>query len=226
MSFLTTRLFDIQLWIWLFLLFSWSTIGFAFLYWKREQVRRIYYSLRFPERAIRIIIHFPNNLYRVYWRLVPSKRILEINRKKYVYDKDQVTKDSEIYITNDGKDKPLMYVVQNLFTKKDHKGNELIKIGDLKPFVFDAKAVLKQKWTKYPEIHYFFNNPFPLQFDVSKVDIEINSEQLKELQENELFSTLLSLKGQKLMFLLIAVMVGVNMLITIFILAKQMGWIE
>jgi len=80
------------------------------------------------------------------------------------------------------------------------------------------------RWKKYAEIHYFYNYPHPISYDMSKKKVDLSSKQLKDFKENDLFTKLLTAEAERnLMFFLMA-MVGINMLVTVAVLGKLLEW--
>ena len=65
MGFFTNELLGVKLWIWLY--FALSIMGgmTVLIFWFREKVRRKYYELRFPEKLIKIVIHYKSGLFKI-----------------------------------------------------------------------------------------------------------------------------------------------------------------
>jgi hypothetical protein len=107
----------------------------------------------------------------------------------YVYSDRSIIKENDIY------------------TEK--KNNALSLRINGKTYKLDDVFKIKNRWDKTPTIHYFFNSPDPIDFDIKKHDIKLNSSQFQELKENDLVSKLLSLSGQDqmLLFILIGVLI-------------------
>lgn len=225
MSFLTVKFLDVAIWIWLYLFFGWTVLISAVIYWKREVIRGVYFKLRWSEKVIKVMIHYKSGEYKVYWRLTPSDDLFKIDKKQYIYDADVITKEHDFYVATQHREQPLLMIVKDLFVKTD-KDKELIKINETETYEFKDVFGVKEKGKKWVEMHYFYNNPFPLNFDYSKKEVTINANQLKKFQEQDLFNKLLTLKGEKQIMLILIIMVAFNILITAFLLSKEMGWIE
>lgn len=224
LEFLQLSYFGVRLWIWIYLVFSIGFVSVIIAYWQREQIRKLYYTLRYPEKAIKIIIHYESGLYRAFWRIVPSDRLLKVDKKHYIYDKELITKEHEIFIAKQHHKDPMIIATTNIFTRKKGK-KELIYI-DGKEYDFKDFFSIKEKGKKYPELHYFYNNPFPIKFDTATNKMDFTSSQLKEFVENDLFGKLLSLKNEKTLMLFLLLIVGANLIATVFIISKMMGWIK
>ena len=114
-----------------------------------------------------------------------------------------------------------------MFTKHD-KGKELITLGHTKEYEFNKLFSIKQKGKKFPEIHYIYNNPNPLRFDFdtqkSKAGIDFSSHTLQQFKENDLFETLLKLKGEKALYTFIVIILFVILAVVVFMLSQSMGW--
>ncbi len=203
---LPTHVFGVRLWILLYLVFS-VLIGVAiFLYWKREQIKRVYYQLRFAEKVIKVIVHYKSGLYKIFWRLVPDKDYFEIQGKDYAFDDKSILKDND-------------------FFSRQYKNREFILIDGLK-YWLDEQLQIKSKGRKYPEVHYFYNVPHPIKFDYKKKGVEFSSLNLKQFKENDLFTKLLTLQEQKAIIMLMFVIGIINLVGTMFIISKMMGWIQ
>lgn len=223
---LSARVFGVMLWLWFMLFFSFFGLLGLVLYYRREWIRKKYYTIRFPEKVIRVIIHYKTGLYKVYYRLIPDRDLFTIDRKPYYYDKDVIGKQDDFFIKKGTeKEEPKLLIVKNLFVKQ--KGDkELIHIGETEEYDYKEEFKIKGKHEKYAEIHYLYNCPYPLNFDLSTEKLEFSSINLKEFKDNDLVSKLLSLKEERMLLMLILILVAVNMFATIFLISKTMGWIE
>lgn len=224
MSFFEIVIIGVRLWIWIYFLFSLLFFGGILAWWKREQIRKFYYKVRFPEKLIRVVIHYPSNLYKVYWRLVPSDKLIKLDGKKYIYDKEQIGKDKELFIAKQKRDTGVVFATDTIHEKQ--KGNKQYFLIDFKEYEFKDFFMVREKGNTYPEIHYYFNNPFPIEFNQDIDKNQLAGEQLRDFIENDLLSKLLTLKGEKVMFMLMLILVGINLLATIFIILKMMGYIK
>jgi len=197
----------VRVWIWFYFFFS-IVAGIAIaLYWKREDLKRILYQVRFPERVVKVIIHYKSGLYNVYWRLIPDKDFFKIVGKKYFYHDNLVLKENDFFVD------------------KDKRKEEYIIVDGMK-FSFNDVFNIKQKGEKWTEIHYFYNNPKPLSFDLSNETLEFSSQDMTDFEENDLFSKLLTLTQEKQTMIVLMVIVIINAIATFVILAKMMGWLK
>ena len=205
---LDSVIWGVRLWIWLYLIVSIFAVIGSFAYWFKETIKKHYFKTKFPEKVIKVVIHYKSNLYRIYWRIVPDNKCFVIEKKAYNYDDKAVMKDNDFFI------------------KKDkNKGKQFISI-DEKQYDFNDTFGIKLRRSDVMEIHYWHNNPSPLEFNFEKKKLEFSSKHLQDFKENDLFSKLLTLETEKRMMLILLMAVGLNIIITGFVLAKIMGWIE
>ena len=199
--------FAVRWWVWLYFFFSVIVgIGVA-LYWKREDVIRIYFQTRFPERVIKVVIHYKSGLYNIYWRLIPDNNLFKISNKIYEFSDKEILKENDF------------------FSLKDKNKKTIVKIEG-KEYNFEDLALINQKGRKWTEIHYFYNNPTPLSFDFENNELDFTSTQMNEFEQNDLFTKLLTLEQEKKTLIILIVMVAFNLFMTIFIIAKMMGFIK
>ncbi len=225
MGFLTKVVFGVRLWILLYLFASFFGLVAIIIWFMRERILKAYYTIRYPEKVIKVIIHYKTGLYKVYYRLIPTNTLFKIQKTPYYYDKKVVTKEHEFFIAKQHRKEPILLIVKNLFVKKKGK-KEIIKIGDTEEYEFKEFFRIKEKGRKYPEIHYLFNYPNPLKFDLDTEDLQFTSKQLREFKENDLISKLLTMKGERNLMMMLMIMVIANLIATVFIIAKMMGWIQ
>ena len=208
MSFLQSAgWFDIRWWIWLYFAFSILFGLFIGIYWNRERLKKFYYLTRFPERIIQVFIHYETKMFNVYWRLIPENNKFKINAKTYLFDDKTVLKEN------------------NFFADKRKNKKTIIKV-DNESYNFEDLALIKLKGSKFPEIHYFYNNPKPLNFDLSEEDLKFSSSQMAEFEQNDLFTKLLTLTQERMTMMIIMILCIGNIIVTFVILAKMMGWIK
>jgi hypothetical protein len=200
--------FGVHLWIFLYMFAGFLFVVAIILYIKREILFKIYYTARFPEATLKVFIHYPGNLYKIYYRLVPDKDTFEINKKLYYYNDKKLQKENEFYLMNT--DKGWQIKIEG-------------KIYDAPKFI---ERLIKRKGSKYPEIHYLYNCPNPLDFSVKDKMIKLSSMDLNELKNNDLFQKLLSLESEKVTFIILIVLAIANLLITMYLLAKISGWLK
>lgn len=226
MNLRTDVLFGVHLWIWILVVFSASFFIAVILYWQRERLRKFYYTLRYKERVLKVIIHFPSRLYKVYWRLIPSDGVFTVDKKDYVYDAKLIEQEDDFFVDMRDTDNKKLYIVKNLFVKKDKDGKQRIKLGKLIEKEYSTEFDIRQKGKKYSEVHYVYNNPQPITFDYETGKLDMTGEQLKEFKDNNLFMKLLTMQGQKNLMMFIILLGIFNAGVSLFLLAKEMGWIE
>lgn len=195
---------------WIFFYFIGSFFGCSgiILYYFREWIKKQYYSVAFPEKLIKIIVHYDSNLFNVYWRLIPDSKILDkIEGKKYHFDIKRLIKPNKLYAIESG---------------KKHK----FKIDD-KTYTYEEKAEKRFSRFMYPEIHYFFNNPNPIIYEDKKDKIEISSYDLNELTDADLFGKLLRLAQEErllMIILIIVILILILCAVSVFGVGKLVGW--
>ena len=199
--------FDIRWWIWIYFAFSIFVGLFIGIYWQREKLKRTYYLTRFPERVIQVFIHYETKLFNIYWRLIPEDNKFKINAKTYLFNDKSILKENDF------------------FADKRKNKKTIIKV-DNKEYKFEDLALIKTKGGKYPEIHYFYNNPNPLNFDLSDDDLKFSSGQMNEFEENDLFTKLLTLTQERITMMIIMIVCIGNVIVSFVILAKMMGWLK
>jgi len=172
----------------------------------RERIKKKYYEIRFPEMLLKVVIHYHNNKYREYWRLIPEDFLLQIGEKRYEFsdsasikptDTFGFLKDDKVFVTVEGK-----------------------------TYEYDKKMQIHKRFNKYPEIHYFYNVPSPLIFDIENKELKFTGAELETFKENDLFTKLLTLSqtNSLIMFCLIASVMSA--LISGLVFAKMMGWLK
>ena len=197
----------IRWWIWLYFAFSVLMGIFIGIYWNRERLKKIYYLTRFPERIIKMFIHYETGLYNVYWRLIPDDNTFKINAKVYEFNDKNILKENDF------------------FANKNKNKKTIIKV-DNKEYNFEDLALIKSKGGKYPEIHYFYNNPKPLDFNLSDETLKFSSKQMHDFEQNDLFSKLLTLSQERTTMMILMIICGINTIISFVMLAKMMGWLK
>jgi hypothetical protein len=176
------------------------------IWFYKELIRKKYYEIRFPEKLIKVVIHYKGGMYKRYWRLVPDDNIFNIGQKQYQFDDKQILKDNDFY-------------------SRSVAGKEKLKIEG-KEYDLIQSFAIKYRWEKYPELHYFYNCPLPIMYDLNTKSIKFTSAQLNLFKENDLFNKLLTLKDDANIIMILLVLGVINALISAFILAKSMGWLE
>ncbi|MDD5059421.1 MAG: hypothetical protein PHQ60_16310 [Sideroxydans sp.] len=208
MSFLTAvGWLGIKWWIWAYFLFSilaGATIGLIYF---KEQLKGKYYKIRFPEKVIKIFLHYNTNLYKIFWRLVPENNFFEMENGRYFFDSETVLKENDFFATQDKREKTIIKL----------EGKE---------YEFEKLMMIKQKGEKYPEVHYFYGNPRPLNFNLTDKDLTFSAKDMSEFEKNDLFVKLLTLSQERQTMFIVMIIAGLNLLATMFIIAKMMGWIK
>jgi len=196
----------VRLWIWLYLLFSIAAFSIILFKFFKERIKKKYYEWRFPEKLLKVVMHYKSGYFKEFWRLIPDTEEFIIEGKIYKFSDKKVLKDNDFYVRK--------------------KENNLYAVIDGKEYNINDRHKLIYRWRSYPEIHYFFNIPAPIDFDMSEQALEFSSKQLQEFKDNDLFSKLLTMDTEKTMLLFILILGILNALITAVILAKIMGWLD
>lgn len=206
MSFLSQTLWGVRIWIWFYLAFSVSVFIFVVIYFFKERLKKNYYIIKSPEKLLKIVVHYSSNYFKEYWRIIPDNEEFELEGRLYKYSDKAILKDNDFFLR-----------------KKD---NKLYAHVEGKVYEITEKSKLLYRWRSFPELHYFFNNPIPIDFDLSKKSLEFSSKQLQEFKDNDLFAKLLTMDTQKTMLMFIFLLSVLNLLLSMFIIAKQMGWLD
>lgn len=191
----------VRLWLWLYFAISFLVLIGAFMYWFREWIKFKLYKFRFPEKILRVIIHYKSNQYRTYYRVIPDRNTFVIEGKSYNFDDKNIVKNNDFYVDDN-----------------------IIKI-DKKQYKFNEIYGIKARKDSIMEIHYWYNDPSPLQFNFEDNSIEFNSKQLQDFKENDLFAKLLTLAEEKNMLRLLFIISIINLGAIGFVIAKLMEWI-
>lgn len=204
MSFLNNIVFGARIWVWLYLAFS--IFGFlgVVIYIKRELIRMKYYAFRFPEKLLKVIIHYKSGYFKEYWRLIPDDEKFLFHGQNYFFDDKNIIKENDFYAKKKGGEN-----LQLIIEDKKYDLKKLLKI--------------KGKGKKYPEIHYLYNAPSPLDFDFNKKVLDFSSKTLKEFKDNDLFGKLLTLEDEKNLLKMIMIIGIINLVATVFIVLHLTG---
>lgn len=210
MSLFNVYWLGVRLLIWLYLLMAVLCVFVVVLYWFREKIRENYYKIRFPEKVIKIVIFYIGGIYREFWRLIPKKDSFIFDGKKYLYSEESIIKDNDFYISADEEDKSRLKA----------------KIGD-KTYYLDDKLKLHKRGAKYPELHYIDGVPTPIDYrSMDKTTIKFSATDLENFAKNDLWQKLLIMREEIGRFMLLTLLVGFNMLLTLFLVSINMGWIK
>jgi len=207
MGFLDGFFWGVRGFVWLYFGISLLCGLMVLIYWKREIIKETYYKIRFPEKCIKIIIHYPGSLYRVFWRLIPDRDDFSLDGKRYLYEDDKILRENDFYVQQ--KDGQLIAKVQN------------------KSYFLEDKLRIKKKGSVYPEIHYVFNVPYPIDFEsIDKGVIEFSSVDVEDFKNNRLFEELLTLEGKKNLMILLLIIGVLTFLLSLVDFAFARGWIK
>ena len=204
--FLNNTFLGVRIWILLYLFSSIILFSGIVIYYFREKIRKKYYLFRYPEKTIRIYIHYPNNKFKVFYRLIPEDDFFTIKGLKYNYNDKNV-------------------ITDNLFCKYDREGDYTIIIEGKKFNLIKDKIITLPKRQSVSEVHFFYNVANPMIFNCNKKVVDFTSKQLNDFKENDLFNKLLTMKEtDNLIKFLLILGVG-NLIATLFIIAKMLEFI-
>ena len=214
------KFLGVRFWIWLYMLFGFLFIGIGFIIWNRERIRGKYYKIRYPESTIKLVIHYTGALYKVFYRIIPTDNVIKSGNTGYFYDPKSLQKHKDVFAVKEGK---------HFMVDIEGKNYKLLNL-----------TAIRQKDRRFPELHYYFNNPNAINFNqelvinVNKLNPNIGKDvidhiaegskeitvptmtgkQLAEFEKQDMFNKLLALKDQNTMMFIIMVLVVVNMLIS------------
>lgn len=203
--------------------------GILIFYWERivRAITKQVYLFKYPHKVIRIIVRFPGNRYDTIFRLLPDSRRLNIDDGEYYMTENDLAKNKELFEKIVYKTSNKKIVFQYTPEAKFLKDVKLKDKSFDKTYYIDENMICKQKDDdRMPTLEYWFNSPSPIFFNFDASEIQLTSKQLKEYKENDLVSKLLRLNDEKMMFMLMIIISGINLLISVFILAKIMGWVK
>ena len=204
MSILTINVLGVKLWIIFYFFLSIIFLLSVVSYFYKEKIKKKYYTLRYAEKVIKVVVHYETGIFKEYYKIIPKTEIFQIGGQVYAYNDKNVIKETDFFI-------------------KDTGTGQKVNIYDTE-YDFDEELCLKGKGRKFIEIHYFNNNPAPLDFKKGEPDTTAFS--LDKFEKNNLIIKLLSMKQQSMLFMMILIIVIFNLLATIFIIAHLMGWLE
>jgi len=203
MTFLTNYFLGVRIFIWLIVSCQFI-FGVCFYAWlMRELLKKQYYEIRFPHKLIKVIIHYSTNKFTEFWRIIPNDKSLYVEDMKYYYnDEKLINKNRELFIQK---------------TKI---------IVDSKTYDIKNNSMIQKNRSKFPEIHYFFNNPFPIDFNVTDLELKVNAKQLKDFSDNDLFQKLLTLEDGKNLSKILLIICVINTIGILFLIAKVFEFIK
>jgi hypothetical protein len=213
--------------------------GILFLYWSRitRFVSKKVYSARMPHKMIMAVMHFPGNKIDRVYRIIPDNKKMGISNGDYYFTQDNLASQKELHdkVIFKNKNKKLCFkydakfdgLIKENMTKEEYdklmktsnKGNDVY-------FINEDMLSMDRVDNKTPEVHYWFNNPNPIIFDFAKEKIDVTAKDVRSLIESEVVQRLLKLAQQSMQMMLLIIIGGLNLIITIFILAKIMQWIK
>lgn len=222
MSFLSDSFLGVHVWIWLYALLSFVVGTGIIIYINRKKINETYIKWRWPEQVIKIVMHYKGGIYDTFWRLIPTDKSFDIDGKTYYFKEQSLIKGNDVIANTIDKDNPFVTIEHKVTDASSGKPKEIIKTSR-----YNLKGVpIRKKGSIFPEIHYKFNNPNPIDYDVTNDKIVFSAVDMKDFKENDLFKKLLTLSEERSMMIFLLVLGGINLIISLFILATIKGWIK
>ena len=148
-------------------------------------------------------MHFESNKYRVYYRLIPDENFFSVDSKRYLYDKTHIINKSDNLIVNE------KLIIDNIQYK------------------FDKLTGINRIRSKIMEIHYFYNNPIPINYNNEKgiASENLSATEFAKLYENDLFIKLLTIDDEKKLLTMVMMLVIGNIVVTTIVILKLFHFI-
>lgn len=203
-SFWDIKFLTIHIGVWILLFGTILIILGVVLYFSRERLREYYYKWRWPERVIKVCIHYsPSRFYKTFWRLIPPRGQFEIKGQIYRYDERAVIKEEDYLAEERGQD----YFIR----------------AEGKEYKIDLNKVVGRKGG-WPELHYPYNCPEPYDYATYKTDgFNISGSKINDLVKSDLWEKALNLAGQNALLAVCIILGVINLFISIVIASKVMG---
>lgn len=203
-GFFDNMLFGVHIGVWFLLFGTIIVIMGIVLFFLRERLKEYYYKWRWPERVIKICIHYsPSRFYKTFWRLIPPRGQFEIRGQIYRYDADKVIKEEDYLAEERGED---------YFIKANGK-----------EYKIDLNKVIGKKGG-WPELHYPYNCPEAFDYATYKTDgFNISGSKINDLVKSDLWEKALNLSGQNALIAVCIVLGVINLFLSILIVSKVMG---
>jgi hypothetical protein len=182
--------------------------GVCVAWWQRERIRKVYYSLKFPELLLTLNIIYPSGFFRKFWRLIPSDKGFILDGKLYLYNEAAIIKNND------------------WFSYKDSKGNLVCRIEN-KEYNLNMILGIKQRWERWPELYYKEGNPIPIDFTGSSpAGLAFNSTDVQRMRKSDTLAKIHNLMARADLMPIILVLVGVVLLAVLAIAFKTFGMIK
>ena len=203
--------------------------GILFMYWDRitRFVSYHYYTKRFPHRAVEIIMRFPANKFDKIYRLLPDEKRLGMLNGEYHFDEANLSKEVAL------KDKIIFQDKSKRLCFNYSPDFKMIKEGKLKQennssvyYINEDMLNVDKNKISLPVMEYFYNCSSPINFDYDKKEIVVSAKKLKDYKDDNLIVKLLTLAKENMKIMLIIILVALNLIITVFIMVNQMGWVQ
>lgn len=214
----------IHLWILAFCIVSMCMLVGVMIYLFREKLNEKFLKLTKPERVIKVVIHYPNGMYRNLWRVLPERKNLKIGKGLYNFDQDLMIRQVQDLLPD--QEPPAWMMPPAPKPAEISKSRKIMIKADGFDYVYAQDLQLKSRWSKYPEIHYVSGSPNPIDWRRTHGDIALSAIDQADLQENDLFIKLLSHSITDMKINMLMIIMIVNVLISAYLALKISGVIK
>lgn len=178
-------------------------------YFARERILKRFYTLRSPEKVIKINMFYPGNMIRHFYRLIPVDETQALDGGIYSCPNSAIYKNHDVYAW------------------KDKIGNYKITI-DEKDYELMAENRFRKRWEPWPEIFYIYGCPLPLNPKKEGVNslIEFDSSGMERFKKNTILTQIYSaISGANLLNIILILLILV-LLVSGLSLAQNAGLIH
>lgn len=203
---------EVHLWVILFCALSMMMLIGVLTYVFREWIQLQWLKVTKPQKLIKIFIHYPGAMESIHYRIIPKTRKFNIDGKNYYFSPDAIERDK---FQND--------IPKPDYLKSDLEDEKFKFIIDGKQYEYDADKRIKFRWDRFPKIHYFYDNPIPIDWGKSSHAGKLTSVEDSEMDESNLFVQLLKYSETKQMLLFVLVLVIVCILVSAATALKVFG---
>ena len=186
---------SVHMWIYLFIIASMLMLAGVMLYVFREWFNLKWLELTKPHKLLKILIHYPGGMVTKHYRPIPLRHKFEMGSENYYFDKAAIAK----------------YQLQDPDLEHEH----FKFIVDGKAYEYESSLRIKYRWDSYPELHYFYGNPYPVNWSQSYEAGKLNSVEDSDMDASNLFTKLLTYSETKQTLEILMILIGICLLITI-----------
>jgi hypothetical protein len=170
---LQTYILGARLIYWLYLAMTLLFAGGVVLYVAREWLLKKFYSVKSPEKLIKCVVVYPGKWIRNFYRLIPDSGFNSLPGGAYNYTEKAVYRNRDIFAYN-------------------NQGGLKVDLDNM-PYFLKLEKAYKKRFEPWPEIHYIYGNPLPVDYDMAiKKDespaILFNSSDLERLKKSTILT--------------------------------------